>query len=147
MTTEDVEELTRRVYEDVWNAKRRDRVGEYLSEDFVGHGFGADDGDLETYEAWYDLVTGAFPDVTFELEEVFGDETMVATTWTATGTHDGAFMGIEPTGNRGTVRGITVHRIEDGKIVEGWMNFDSLKMMQTIGAIPEMELTTATQGS
>lgn len=45
-------------------------------------------------------------------------------------------MGIEPTGNASTVTGISVSRIEDGKIVEAWMNFDSLKMMQNIGAAP-----------
>ena len=36
-------------------------------------------------------------------------------------------MGIAPTGNQVTITGITIHRIEDGKIVEEWENWDALR--------------------
>ncbi len=37
------------------------------------------------------------------------------------------------------ITGITIERIEDGKIVETWNNFDQLGMMRQIGAMPEPE--------
>jgi len=44
---------------------------------------------------------------------------------------------MEPTGTRATTRGIGIDRFEDGKIVESWNSWDTLGMMQNIGAIPE----------
>jgi predicted ester cyclase len=48
-------------------------------------------------------------------------------------------MGIAPTGNEVAITGITIHRIEDGKIVEEWENWDALGLMQQIGAVPAPE--------
>jgi predicted ester cyclase len=36
------------------------------------------------------------------------------------------------------VTGITVDRIEGGKVVETWANYDALGMMQQVGAVPEL---------
>ena len=48
-------------------------------------------------------------------------------------------MGIAPTGNQVRVDGMTISRIEDGKIVEEWDIYDALGMMQQLGAIPSPE--------
>jgi len=148
MCADENKELVRRMFEEVWNGKQRDGLDELYSEDLVAHGFGAEDGDLDsykeyfdlvtTYKEYFDLVTNAFPDVEFEVGELFSDGTMVAATWRASGTHEGALMGVAPAGNSSTVSGIGVDRIEDGKIVESWMTFDCLKMMQNVDAVPEM---------
>jgi predicted ester cyclase len=61
----------------------------------------------------------------------------VVTRWTARSTHQGEFMVILPSGNPVEVTGITVDRIEGGKVVETWGNYDALGMMQQIGAVPE----------
>ena len=52
-------------------------------------------------------------------------------------------MGIAPTGNEVRVTGITIHRIEGGKIVEEWENWDALGLMQQVGAILSTEETQA----
>ena len=46
-------------------------------------------------------------------------------------------MGVPPSGNRVEVTGITMSRIEGGKVAEEWDNYDALGMMQAIGAVPE----------
>lgn len=137
MATADNQAMIRRVFDDIWNDKKRDAIDELYHENLLSHGFGAEDGDLQTYKEYFDLITNAFPDIEFEVGETFSDGKMAAATWTASGTHDGEFMGVEPTGIASSVTGISVNRIEDGKITETWMNFDSLKLMQTIGAVPE----------
>ncbi len=48
-------------------------------------------------------------------------------------------MGAGPTGNRVEITGITISRIEGGKIAEDWINYDALGMMQQVGAIPAPE--------
>jgi predicted ester cyclase len=45
-------------------------------------------------------------------------------------------MGIPPTQNSVEVSGIAVDRFSDGKIVESWGNWDTLGLMQQLGAIP-----------
>jgi predicted ester cyclase len=56
--------------------------------------------------------------------------------WSSTGTHNGVFMGIPPTGKPTTVTGIDIFRIAGGKLVELWQNWDQLGLLQQIGAIP-----------
>jgi predicted ester cyclase len=59
--------------------------------------------------------------------------------WTATATHKGELMGIAPTGKQVTITGIAIDRIDGGKIVEEWENFDRMSMMQQLGVIPSPE--------
>ena len=79
------------------------------------------------------------PDLRITLEDDIAEEDKVVSRWTAQVTHQGELMGIAPTGNQVTIMGITIHRIEDGKIVEEWENWDALGLMQQIGAIPSPE--------
>jgi predicted ester cyclase len=46
-------------------------------------------------------------------------------------------MGIPPTGKQVDFQGISIHRIEGGKVAEGWVTFDALGMLQQLGAVPE----------
>lgn len=78
----------------------------------------------------------AFPDMALVEEDVLASGDRVATRWSVTGTHKGAFGDLEPTNKRIRVSGIEIDRIEDGKVVESWQNFDSLGFMQQIGAVP-----------
>jgi predicted ester cyclase len=61
------------------------------------------------------------------------------TRWIGSGTHLGELMGIAPTGNQVRVAGMTISRIEEGKIAEEWEIYDALGMMQQLGAIPSPE--------
>ena len=40
-----------------------------------------------------------------------------------------------PTGKHIEVEGITIHRIEDGKIVEEWERYDNLSVLQQLGLV------------
>lgn len=56
-----------------------------------------------------------------------------------TGTNEGAFMGLEPTGNEIDIMGIGVVRVEDGKVAERWANFDLFGMFRQLGVDPSRE--------
>jgi steroid delta-isomerase-like uncharacterized protein len=79
-----------------------------------------------------------FPDGKVTIEEQFAEGDLVASRWTGRGTHQGDLMGIPPTGKQVTVSGITISRVKNGKVVEEWSNWDTLGMLQQLGAVPDL---------
>jgi predicted ester cyclase len=75
----------------------------------------------------------AFPDLNIVLEETLDAGESVAYRFRATGTHLGAFLGFGPTGRAVHIDGIGIDRIEDGKFIERWIQFDSLGLLQQLG--------------
>jgi len=66
-----------------------------------------------------------------EVLDIAAEDDLVFVHWRATATHEGKHQttkharDIEPTGEEGTVSGISLYRIEGGKLVEGW-NYHNL---------------------
>jgi hypothetical protein len=77
----------------------------------------------------------AFPDLHIDVEDMIAEGDKVVARVTASGTHQGEFMGIAPTGNRVEFSAIDIARIAEGKIVEHWSNSDQLGMMQQLGVM------------
>ena len=86
---------------------------------------------ISTYRA-------AFPDARITVEQQLAEGDLVATRWSGRGTHEGELMGIEPTGKQVTVSGLTISRLEGGKIVEEFLNWDTFGMMQQLDAVPAL---------
>ena len=78
----------------------------------------------------------AFPDLQATIEDQISDGDKVVSRYTATGTHQGDYRGVAPTGNSVTFMVISIQRVSDDKIVEGWRVVDRLAIMQQIGALP-----------
>lgn len=55
------------------------------------------------------------------------------------GTHDGAFMGIEPTGREVEYPATAFFRMVDGKIVERWVQPDLFGLVRQLGVIDPLE--------
>jgi steroid delta-isomerase-like uncharacterized protein len=79
------------------------------------------------------MIFKAFPDSSFTVKEILASGDRVVTRWIYRGTHEGEFMGIPPTGNKVEFGGITIARIENGKNVETWEDYDMLGWMQQLG--------------
>ncbi|GAB7017884.1 ester cyclase [Halostagnicola bangensis] len=140
MTT-DSKALVRRDPEEIWTDGNLDAIDEIFAETFVLHDPSAGDErqGREEYRGYVETYREAFPDVTYEVESVIGEDEAVALRYTAQGTHEGAFMGIEPTGERVSVSGMEMYRVEDGEITEMWTNYDALGLLQELGAVPSLE--------
>jgi predicted ester cyclase len=79
----------------------------------------------------------AFPDLRMVPEDVIASGDKVVARVRVTGTHNGAFMGMSPTGRRVEVQLIDIIRFgADGRAREHWGVSDQLAMMQQLGAIP-----------
>jgi steroid delta-isomerase-like uncharacterized protein len=90
-------------------------------------------------EGMRQFVTGlrtGFPDIKFEIERIAAEGDKAAARWTITGTHEGEFLGIPPSGNRVHDQGVDIFRIANGRIVEIYVNENDLGLLQQLGAIP-----------
>jgi steroid delta-isomerase-like uncharacterized protein len=126
--------------EEVFNEGRLELVDEIVAADAIDHDPALPE-PVVGPEGSKQLVAGyraAFPDVHLTIEDQIAEDDRVVTRWTARGTHTGDLWGISGTGKEATVTGITIDRIEDGKIAESWTNWDTLGLMQQIGVIPTM---------
>ncbi len=75
----------------------------------------------------------AFPDITFSIEELIAEGDRVTVRFIYRGTHKGEFEGIPATGNEFEGSGISISRIENGKVVEQRKEIDALGMLQQLG--------------
>lgn len=129
-----------RFVDEVWNEGTFDLFETTVHDDYAGYWF---DPETETVDkaglrAFIETVRGGFSDFHMDVEFMLAEDDMVAVGFTVSGTHDGEFMGISPTGKSGTTPGILVHRFdEDGMVVEGWAVWDALGQLQQLGVAPE----------
>ena len=71
----------------------------------------------------------AFPAYELIAEELIAERDLVAMRATFHGVHSGPFAGIPPTGRAVSAGLMIIYRIDSGRIVEHWMQFDSLGVM------------------
>ncbi len=79
------------------------------------------------------MLHNAFPDITFSIEELIAEGDRVIVRFIVTGTHEGEFQGIPATGNKYEHGGISISRIENGKVVEQREEIDELGLMRQLG--------------
>jgi predicted ester cyclase len=89
------------------------------------------------------LYRNAFPDLRFKVNEMIVAGNFVTTRYTSTGTHKVEFNGIAPTNRTLSVEGIAINRLSRGKIVETWVVWDALGLMQQLGQVPALERAKA----
>ena len=127
MSVEENKTLVRREQEELWNHTGDLDAAEEL--------FAADQAEAAKQEA-ADFRQG-FPDVISSIEDLIAEGDKVVARWRSRATHRGDYMGIPPSGKEVEFMGISVYRIEGGKIAESWTVEDQLGLMRQIGAIPE----------
>ncbi len=89
--------------------------------------------DVENYKQVVLATRAAFPDIRFETQDFIVDGDRVAVRSTATGTHEGEFLGILPTGRAVEFQTIDIHRVADGRIVETYHVEDLLSVLIQVG--------------
>lgn len=135
MSAEANKELARRFFEEVWNQGDEAAIDRYVAAD--AHGNDPDFGTgREAFRRQWRQWRAAFPDLRFEVVDVIAEGEKVLTRWVLTGTHQGEIFGIPPTGRSVRVEGMSLDRIRDGQIVEGFDGWDALGLRQQLGAIP-----------
>jgi len=80
------------------------------------------------------LFRQAMPDYSVKHEDLVVGGDRVAVRNTVSGTHQGAFMGHEPTGRRIEMRTMDIHQVRDNKIVVTWHLEDFAGLMAQLNA-------------
>jgi len=137
MSTEKNKAIVRRIAEEIWHKGNLAAVDEIFATNFVGHIPGMPD--ISGSEGVKQFVTGyrnAFPDIHWAIADEIAEGDKVVTRYTVSGTHQGDFMGISPTGKKVIYTALSINRFASGKIVEFWGIADALGLMQQLGVIP-----------
>jgi predicted ester cyclase len=132
MSIEDNKVLSRCYIEVMHNTKNLALVDEVFARDCVIHL----SGEMINRDGYRRLVQTFFtavPDLHVTVDVQMADGDKVATHWTARGTQTGPFQRLAPTNNPVTVTGICIDRIHAIWIVESWMSYDLLSMMEQVG--------------
>ena len=140
MSAEESKALARRYVEEIWDKGNLDLIDELFTTDFVRHGPPAVEGEVRGPEGFKGLVStyhAGFPDFRVTIDEMIAEGDSVVSRWTVRGTHQGELLGNAPTGNQVTFTGFLVDRISGDKIEEEWVDYDTLRVMQQIGAVPQ----------
>ena len=136
MSAEENKDLARRSWEMLVNQQNPDAIDELYTPDFVWHEPDQDIQGPEEARRFLGMYLSAFPDMRVSVEDVVAEGEKIVTRWTIRGTHQGEIEEFgPPTGKQVEIKGITIHRIEGGKIAEEWERYDNLGVMQQLGAI------------
>jgi steroid delta-isomerase-like uncharacterized protein len=93
---------------------------------------------IEQAKQYIALYKSVAPDLKATVEDMIAEGDKVVTRWTVRGTHQGETEEFgPPTGRQFEIKGLTMHRIEGGKIVEEWEGYDNLSTLQQLGLAPE----------
>ena len=133
-TDVDNKRIISEIIEKALNQGRLDEIGDYFAADLVEHDphqvHGADP--IEAFAAAVRAFRSAFPDSQMIIEDQIAEEGRVATRWRMRGTHLGEFMGIQASNRPVEINGIFFDRLENGRIVETWANYDLHGLLQQL---------------
>jgi predicted ester cyclase len=135
--------IGRRVLLELWGQGKLELADALYAPDYVDHvARGPEPGRVSGPEGIKQAVTlfrTAFPDLTYTVEEELAERDLVMTRFSARGTNRGPFLGRPPTGRVVTYTGFDLNRIRDGRIVESWVNYDALGLLQQLGLVPPVK--------
>ncbi|NYF89833.1 ester cyclase [Tunturiibacter empetritectus] len=118
------------------NSGKLERLHDVMASDVKDHDPAPDQGKgVEGFIMFFTELRAAFPDLSIAVEHLVADEDNVGFAYTITGTHDGNFLGIPPSGKKVKARGMQISKFKDGKMTERWGSSDQLGIMQQIGVI------------
>ena len=132
--------IGRRVLLELWGEGKLELADQLYAPNYIDHaGSGPEPSRVIGPDGLKQAVTlfrTAFPDLTYTVEDEMAEGDLVLTRFAARGTNTGPFLGHPPTGRVVTYPGFDMNRIERGKIVESWVSYDALGLLQQLGLVP-----------
>lgn len=131
--------LVRRFIDEVYNKGNLAVVDELLGSDFhLPDELPPGPPGREPYKKHVVAWRAAFPDLHVAIEDMVAEGDKVVYRWNLQGTHRSEFMGVPPTGRELVASGIVIFRVANGRIVEAWQNYDSLRLFQQLGLVGDV---------
>lgn len=137
--SEENKQLVRRWFEEVWNKGRVEAIEEMFAKNGVAHGLSTDPSQPikgpREFRPFHTIFREAFPNIMIVVEDVLAEGDKVAARCSVRAKHEGEFFGRAATQSPVEITGIVIARIEKGKIVEAWNNFDFMNLHRQVGLI------------
>jgi steroid delta-isomerase-like uncharacterized protein len=108
---------------------------DYVGEDITG---GKTRYGNESVRTWMQAIYTAFPNVLYELEEYVQNGDDLVLHWVAKGNHHGTFLKIPATGKPVAIAGISMLKMENGKVKSGKLIWDLAGVLRQMGLLPQM---------
>jgi steroid delta-isomerase-like uncharacterized protein len=131
--------VVRRLFDELWNKGNLQVADEIIAPTYQHHDAATPDlgKGPESEKKRANLYRTAFHDLRLNIEDLLADGETVVARWSCRGVHKGDLNGIAPTGKQFAITGVTIARFANGKIVEGFVNWDALGLMRQLGVVPE----------
>jgi len=138
--SEENKTVIRRSFEELWNKGNLSVADELFAPNYTHHDPSTPDVGRgpESEKKRATLYRTAFPDLKLTIEDIIAEGETVMARWSCRGTHKGDLSGIAPTGKQFTISGVTIARLTNGKLAEGYVNWDALGLMQQLGVVPQL---------
>jgi len=120
--SEENKTVIRRSFEELWNKGNLSVADELFAPNYTHHDPATPDVGRgpESEKKRATLYRTAFPDLKLTIEDIIAEGETVMARWSCRGTHKGDLRGIAPTGKQFTISGVSVARLANGKMAEGW---------------------------
>lgn len=126
----------RRVFDELFNERTLDVADELFAPGYRNHA-GGDDSGPEGMKRLINQLTAAFPDHHSQIDDIVAEGDHVALRVTFSGTHEGDFRGMPPTGQRFSQMQMHLVAFDDqGLAIDHWAVRDDLGMMNQLGLLP-----------
>ncbi|GAA4884849.1 ester cyclase [Actinomycetospora straminea] len=137
MSTQQNKELVARQFDEMWNGDKWDALEEMFASDYVNHDpYNGDQGrGPESFKTRVQAYRAVLADFDLRIVRQLAEGDLVSTYWSLRGTHAGEIEGTAPTGRSVSFEGQLMSRIDDGRFVEEWVNWDTLGFLREIGAL------------
>jgi predicted ester cyclase len=125
-------------FKEVWDEGNLDAIDRLFAPDGVAHGLGSDNiRGPEGFKPYVTALRGALGDLEIEVVQTVTEGDRVAAHCHVVARHVGQLFAAPPSQQPVDFWGMTIVRVRDGQIVEGWNCFDFLRMYQQMGLVKD----------
>jgi predicted ester cyclase len=131
------EAVVRQWFKEVWDEGNEETIDRLMAPDGRIHGLTGLDGPPmigpAAFKPLFQTFRGALGDLEIVVERTITEGEFCTAYCRVKGRHIGPHLGGPPTGRPVDFHGMTIARVRDGRLIEGWNVYDFLTMYQQIG--------------
>jgi predicted ester cyclase len=131
MAVSDSKAIARQFIEEILGKGNFDLLDAITAEGYLDHNLPSGVTPRQSISAF----RAGFPDLRVAVEDVIAEGDKAVVRYNIHATNTGNFFGMPATGKSVKMSGISIYRIVEGKLAEGWVEYDQLGLMQQLGAV------------
>lgn len=136
-TPEQNNEVCVKMYSGAWNEGKLELLDQYIAPNGLDHSPLSTETGTDGFKKIITTFRKAMPELKMTIEDEIYNKDRVVHRWKVQGKHTGEpLFGVPASGKEITLTGISILRMENGKIAERWTNLDQFGLLSQLGIIP-----------